>query len=257
MKYRPEQLIPLVARLSEEYTSKQSTSVSYERAQQLMEAVIFCLDHAGGGLEAGLMTDKELSVEWLYKAGVLALEEKTKQALEDWNRLMEGFSDYGNRCLFDTAVKGIPEFFKWYDIKFDPQNYILTLDYPILRDLSGLYGVDRIFEYIRCLEFEQRILGRFPFGAVESLLSEGKGNRKSRIENLWEEVMTRIGSEMVLSKRTDSMGLEAKLVRGLKLLLRKEDPEDMRDYLGIGVKNAAFRVSIRHSNSGKTPENPL
>ena len=69
--------------------------------------------------------------------------------------------------------------------------------------------------------------------------------------------MTRIGSEMVLSKRTDSMGLEAELVRGLKLLLRKEDPEDMRDYLGIGVKNAAFRVSIRHSNSGKTPENPL
>ena len=36
MQYEMEQLIPIVARLSEKYTSKESTSISYEKAEQLM-----------------------------------------------------------------------------------------------------------------------------------------------------------------------------------------------------------------------------
>lgn len=39
--YHMEELIPIVAMLADKYTSKESSSISYERANQLMEATIY------------------------------------------------------------------------------------------------------------------------------------------------------------------------------------------------------------------------
>lgn len=47
---------------------------------------------------------------------------------------------------------------KWYDVKFEPQNIILPLDYPVLKDLSAYTGIDRIYEFILCIHLEQRFL---------------------------------------------------------------------------------------------------
>ena len=43
MQYKTEELIPIVAKLAEKYTAKESTSITYEKAQQLMGAVIYCI----------------------------------------------------------------------------------------------------------------------------------------------------------------------------------------------------------------------
>lgn len=44
MNYEMEELLPIVAKLAERYTSKESTSVSYECAQRLMDAVLYCIN---------------------------------------------------------------------------------------------------------------------------------------------------------------------------------------------------------------------
>ena len=43
MHYEIEELIPVVGKLAEKYTSGESTSISYERAELLMEAVLYCI----------------------------------------------------------------------------------------------------------------------------------------------------------------------------------------------------------------------
>lgn len=43
MEYPMEELIPILAELTDRFTSKESTSVSYERARQLMEAILYCI----------------------------------------------------------------------------------------------------------------------------------------------------------------------------------------------------------------------
>ena len=43
MDYTMEELLPVVGKLMEKYTSLSSTSVTYETAQQLMGAVLYCL----------------------------------------------------------------------------------------------------------------------------------------------------------------------------------------------------------------------
>ena len=51
MNYKMEELVPIVAKLAEEYTAGESTSITYEKAQQLMEAVIYSI-HEGEGEES-------------------------------------------------------------------------------------------------------------------------------------------------------------------------------------------------------------
>jgi hypothetical protein len=99
-------------------------------------------------------------------------------------QILPEFDSYGNRCLEDTFLKGMPEFFKWYDVKFEPQNTIVTLDYPVLKDLSGDAGVDRIFGFLRCLRLEQRFLRRFPKEFVQKALDGAGAGRNGAAENL-------------------------------------------------------------------------
>lgn len=157
MRYNIEELIPIVAKLAQVYTSKESTSISYEKAQQLMEAVIYCIHE--GECDIFLPVSKtDLAAEKMYEIGVKCVEEKTRETLARYNDLMTHFLSYENQCLYDTVVKGLPEFFRWYDCKYAPQNTILTLDYPILKDVSKLVGIDKIYDYLCCIQFEQKFL---------------------------------------------------------------------------------------------------
>ena len=72
MENQMENLIPLVAKLADRYTSMDSSSVSYETARMLMEAVIYCIrewEGQGGDLPAA--GDGKTGIDWepAYLAG--------------------------------------------------------------------------------------------------------------------------------------------------------------------------------------------
>ena len=56
MEYQLEELLPITAWLADKYTSKESSSVTYDTAQMLMEAVIYCVKECGDISSNALMT---------------------------------------------------------------------------------------------------------------------------------------------------------------------------------------------------------
>lgn len=80
--------------------------------------------------------------------------------------------------------EGASAFFQYYDVKYEPQNTMITLDYPVLKDLSGYTGIDRIYEYILCLKEEQAFLAGFPEDYVEGILSQYDKRYETMIENI-------------------------------------------------------------------------
>jgi hypothetical protein len=66
----------------------------------------------------------------------------------------------------------MPEFFVWYDMKFKPQDHLLTLDYPLLNGNPDLCGVDLILEYLKKIQIEKAFLDCFDKKAVISLLEK-------------------------------------------------------------------------------------
>lgn len=194
--YKMEELVPVVGKLVQRYTAGESTSVTYEKAEQLMGAVLYCIrelayeERGDYSCEKGqqkcdiLAGQERLPAQQAYERGLACVEKKVRQALSLYNELMLRFDSYGNRCLQDTVVKGLPEFFKWHDMRFAPQDTILTLDYPVQRDLSAYTGIDRIYAYLRCIEKEQAFLHTFPRNDVIDALADYNPAYEDMVDNV-------------------------------------------------------------------------
>lgn len=194
MVYEMEELVPIVAMLSEKYTGNESTSITYEKAEQFMGAVIYCIEELEKENGTALVKGTRLPAQTAYELGLNCVIEKVKKTMALYHEIIGEFEWYENCCLYDTVAKGMPEFFKWYDVYFCPQDEILTLDYPVEKDLSGLQGVDKIYEYLLCIQKEQRYLQGFTKNEIIRILQEDNAGYKSMIENIGRIVKNTCGT---------------------------------------------------------------
>ncbi len=167
--YAPEDLIPLVAELANKFTGHEHSSISYEKAQTLMEAVLYCI-HELELPENNALFHRQLSARDAYLAGKTIVIEKVQKLRDLYGEFLPDFQDYGSICLKETVIDGIPAFLNHYDIRFAPQETLLTLDYPILKDISALSGIDAVLEYVKCIQLEQQFLQRFSISYITETL---------------------------------------------------------------------------------------
>lgn len=170
--YSMEELVPVVAKLAEKYTSKESTSVSYTHAKQLMGAVQYCIREQEENKvqeknvvhkRSIVSCENKLSAQKAYEQGYQRVLAKTKKAMELYNVLNISFEAFGNKNYIDTFKGGISGFFRFYDARFEPQNSILTFDYPTLVSLDGKCGIDAIYCYLQYIQLEQKFLQKLPY----------------------------------------------------------------------------------------------
>lgn len=183
MDYKMEELLPIVSELAQKYTAHESTSVTYEKAQMLMGAVLYCLDEYSHSC-ANSLVDKNVSVKEQYHIGTNLILEKVDSIRKIFNAVSYRFDDFGLKCLYDTVQKGIPQFLKWYDAKFCPQDTILTLDYPLLMDCNSLTGADAVYKYIQAIQIEQLFLSLFDRYYVISVLANYNSEYQDMLENI-------------------------------------------------------------------------
>lgn len=265
MDYKMEELLPIVSKLARKYAGCDSTSVSYERAQMLMEAVIYCLEEYWNS-SSDTISLRDISVEEQYAIGAKLVLEKTGQIREMFNELVLSFDDFGVKCLYETVQRGIPEFLKWYDAKFCPQDTFLTLDYPVLVDLSPYRGADVVYHYLRAISVEQQFLGRFDSVYVRAVLQKYNSEYSNMYENICEILLgstlghlalrkpfwdTGFGEEeyMQLSRQfqADSIScMEEELKRRTGEMVRQFYQNDLQllEYLCSGAGNLAARIDM-------------
>lgn len=201
-----EELLPLVGKLTEMYTSHASTSVTYETAEQLMGAVLYCLREAEGSKEDGkgngiVTMTCDMDLWTVYQAGYQKVLEKAARAKKVYERIISDFCAYGNRCYEDTVIKGMPEFFVRYDARFRPQDHLLTLDYPVLNPPGRRKGIDAIYFYLSCILLEQRFLSRFPRVYVTAVLEHFHTDYEDMVVNLCSVVMRNVMIHMMMGKK--------------------------------------------------------
>ena len=251
MRYDMEELVPIVGMLAEKYTSHESTSISYEKAEQLMGSVLYCIQEAEWSGQSALVSEKGLSARQMYDRGVLCVNEKVGSALTLYNEVLSEFHWYENRCLYDTFVKGMPAFFKWYDVRFNPQETILTLDYPVLKDIYEYSGIDKIYEYIECIGLEQRFLRGFPENYVKSILKKCSRQYKDMIENICEIVLTAVVGHIIAGKSLSESILDEEDYRQIQRIFRHTDSSEIQEQVEKAVK--AF-IQEYYEDSGTLSE---
>lgn len=223
MNYKIEDLIPIVGTLVKKYTAYESTSVTYEQAERLMEAVVYCIREAKRYGDSSILPAAGIPAQKAYEIGFACVEEKTRRALKLYDEILPEFCHYGNRCLYNTFVNELPEFFARYDIRFAPQDTILTLDYPVLRDLSAYTGIDRIYEFIQCVDLEQRFLNLFPRDYVTHMLSKNSGQYDEMTDNVCEYVLLTLFVHVLAGKSLAKPDLEDRDYSRIQEITAKTD----------------------------------
>lgn len=241
MNFKTEDLLPLVGELAAKYTSKESTSITYEKARQLMEAVLYCIqeyeDHDSE--EGGLITREDFTdAKNAYNMGYEMVVQKTKDTKIQYNEMMEEFHSYGNRCYYETFVKGLPGFFLSYDFHFQPQNHILTLDYPVLLPMGNLCGINAIQVYVNCVSLEQVFLGKLPEEYIRHVLKAYSRDCDELIINVAAITVRNILGGWIAGKEINTRGYTKKEQERVKAFVNGNS----RETIEVALKEGIFKL---------------
>ena len=80
MDYEMEELVPIVGKLAEKYTSHESTSITYEKAEQLMGAVLYCIHELWESSGNAPSLNEKIPAQRAYEIGAEYVEKKTDSA---------------------------------------------------------------------------------------------------------------------------------------------------------------------------------
>ena len=220
-----EQLIPILVELTEKYTSKESTSVSYQTAKQLMNAVIYCVDEINfvyneadsrSRLESEIGSDGKTA----YMTGYELVVKKVLRSKALFEEIALDFNAYRNRAYYETVIEGMPAFFIYYDPKFNPQNHILTLDYPTIKSVQSSCGIDAIYEYLCYTKLEQELLKVFPEEYITTLLSRYHTDYEELFINIAGIVLRNIIVCMIVGKNITDHHFEKTMIKYCENFLR-------------------------------------
>lgn len=229
-RYPMEEIMPIVSELAQKYTGCDHSSVTYEKAQMLMEAVVYCINE-DGRQEGNALAAKSIPAREAYENGRKIVKEKLMELRTLYHALIPDFRDYGSMCLKDTVRKGIPAFLERYDFKYAPQETLLTLDYPAMRNYGALSGIDLVLCYLRDIQLEQKFLHRMGDKYIIKVLRKYHRDYEYLSENICGIVLQNVTGHMILDKPLPGQGFGQEELESLEEILSDKTEEQIKAYL--------------------------
>lgn len=228
-KYSDEDILQVVAERVKKYTSNESTSLTYNKARQLMGSVLYCMEEGEKDQSAskGNKTDNlakinsDISALEAFRIGLNKRKFKIKKAEILYKKILENFCYYENECYRDTIISGMEGFFKVYDVEFDATNHILTLDYPLVYEVTRLKGIDLIYEYLYRTLLEQSFLRIFEEEKVVRILLGYHKKHSELIINICKLVLRNAIGCMLINKPIYELNIDAQGRKEIKNICSK------------------------------------
>ena len=243
MEYPMEELIPILAELTDRFTSKESTSVTYERARELMEAIMYCIRQCE--MQGNLVDRKGLSAREAYQYGYQSLIEKIKNTQDMYNEMILHFCAYGNENYQMTVTRALPGFFRYYNPQFAPQETIITMDYPTICPVTDACGIHAIATYIEYIYYEQIFMGAFPQDYVYQVLTKFQASYRKQYYNICIIILRHVLGHMVIDKKLGQECGEEEY-DSLKSIIRENDQQWLEETLANCLTNLI--TAKYHSN---------
>lgn len=223
--YIIEEILLVLAELTGKYTSGESSSVTYEKAQQLMGAILYCIRGCG---QNHVPSSKRLSARQAYLAGYEIVLQKVKKTRENYNEMISSFCSYGNKNYDDTVTKAVAGFFLYYDARFAPQETLITMDYPTLRNVGTRTGIDAVEDYVKWISLEQEFMGQMPESYVCDILRRFQRSYQKQFYNICRIVLRHILGCMLIRKTTGEEP-EPDDYQNLKKMIQECSKDQLKD----------------------------
>lgn len=263
IEYSPEEIYSVALGLLKKYTSNESSSVPIETAQQLVSAVIYCIELLHQTDHNEIVTKRKISVNEAYQLGYNRIVEKMKETQSKYNRMILEFDAYENENYYETVTKAIPGFFRYYDPKFAPQDTIITMDYPTIQPITHQSGIMAIAKYVDYISTEQQFLSVFPAEYIDAVLYKFQKNYRIQYYNICQIIERHVLANLLLYKDKGSLkedmdyealqaiiiqydvnALMERLYSLLQMMVNEQfqNNSEMQQYLGYDCKDFAVEL---------------
>lgn len=167
-------IMDLLKELIMKYTKGESTSVTVEVTEGLLNSLLYTLDFRLLDFDkpiSSLMEVKQKNIRKIYEEGLELLRLcviNTKKLYEKIkkNRLKVELEAYNT-----TIDEAIPCFFEKYTIVFETHNTMASIDYPLVFDDMKVRGISYIKNYLEHLDIETEFCKYFLEEDINRILS--------------------------------------------------------------------------------------
>ena len=183
---------------AERYNGFDSTSMTVEKAQDLLESIIYSLSLviSTSGLSAEDVLQQDFSV-MLGQARKL-IENNWKNLNEEWARICIDAPEINN-IYYVSTLKSIGNFFKKYDFYYAAHQIPCSIDYPLVKAVpDNLKGISYIENYLASIKIENEFVKKVTQKKVLELLQEMTPRYEENYFNICEAVfLNALGKEMI------------------------------------------------------------
>jgi len=154
------------------YTKGESTSVTVETSESLLNSILYAIDFYMFKMdspEAAVMELKQKSIRQIYENGI----ELIRVCIIDTKKLYGKIKRNKLRIElepYNTTIEEISCFFEEYNIVFGAHNGMGSIDYPLVFDDMSVRGVTYIKNYLENLELETEFCKLFSEEEIKRIL---------------------------------------------------------------------------------------
>lgn len=244
-------LLTLLSEKIERYTSKESSSVRIENAQNILTSINYTVSmalKATGDVDSAVYMLKTEAIEGIYSKGTEVIKDYFEKAKFLSDKLRADDFTINNYAYYDTVHKGIPMFFSFYDWKFAANDTTGSIDYPLSFDNMDISGVEYIYEYLYHLSLENKCCSRFAPSDIELLMKRHSRHYKEDLINLYELVLSNLLGRSLLGysmKELDITGADREM---LKMQLEGLNSEEIDAKLYSAFEEIMYDMNITESS---------
>lgn len=245
------------------YNSIDSTSIQIEKAQDILECLIYTV---WATVEAGASKEELLTgnISELIEQGREILRTKQKYMKVAWELLCDDLPKVQN-VYYRSTIENIGMFFKNYSIPYEAHHIPCSIDYwplcPVSERLKGVHFID---EYLYRIQIENDFLNCFDEMQVRALYRKFIPHFEDALFNLCDPVLTNAIGRMLLGKQIQDLQISTEeqssllgtltgksidelasmVARAIECICKEIGFEaDEQQYLQLAVKGLPVRIA--------------
>lgn len=171
--------------------------------------------------EGGIVKNDGLELDKMYRNGSHLIKTLYMDVVDIYQELMADFDHYGVDIYYETLTRSMGEFFINYDMRFNPQDHLLSLDYPLMVSDKTLRGIKQIDHYSRGITIENQFLAFFDSSYVRKVVRNvSLGNTSDYFGNICEIVLLDTVASIWINRRIGTSALTKESVVELEIEMR-------------------------------------
>lgn len=154
------------------YTRGESSSVTVEKAEKLIIGIWYTIDaymNTLGNINLAINILKDEEISYIYEKGKTILKEDFTHTKNLYEKTLKN-QIYTDLRAYKDTLPGISDFFKYYDLEFEPDESAADIDYPLAFDDWDVAGLYYIKNYLWNLYLENEICNKFNNDDIHKIL---------------------------------------------------------------------------------------